>query len=118
MGRLVLVVEDQIEVNRVITSQLKKLGFDVLQAFNGESAIDIYRNHNSEICTILLDMGLPDIHGSKCIDEFKKINNNVRIIICSGMRYDNYNELGAIDRIQKPFTYNELEEICNKYSHL
>jgi len=118
MGRLILVVEDQVEVSRIITSQLEKLGFNVLQAFNGESAINIYRNRNSEICTILLDMGLPDIHGSQCIDEFKKINNDVRIIICSGMRYDNYNELGAVDRIQKPFAYNELKEMCNKYSYL
>jgi len=115
MGRLILVVEDQVEVSRIITSQLEKLGFNVLQAFNGESAINIYRNRNSEICTILLNMGLPDIHGSKCIDEFKKINNDVRIIICSGIKYES-NDYHVESIIHKPFSHDDLEEICNKYA--
>lgn len=115
MEKTILVVEDEPLTNKLISEQLRSSEFKVLQAFDGKSAVDIYSSDYKNINMILLDMKLPDIDGSKCIDHFRQINKDARIVICSGIKYES-NDYHVESIIHKPFTYDELEEICNKYA--
>ena len=114
MEKTILVVDDEFVINNLITSQLNRLGYKAIQVFTGELAIDLYRSSHDLIDGILLDMKIPDISGLECIDYFKQINKDIKIIICSGMVYD-YKSIAVQFAIQKPFTLTELKAACETY---
>ncbi len=62
---LILVVEDDPPVRKLITTTLKTNDYRYLSAANGETAIMEASSHNPDI--VLLDLGLPDIDGVRVI---------------------------------------------------
>lgn len=55
--KVILVVEDEISLSQILSSRLKRAGFDVIQAYNGEEALKILRQKKPGL--ILLDLILP-----------------------------------------------------------
>ena len=92
---------------------LQKLGYKVLDAKDGEEAISIFKNNQSEVNLVILDMKMPH-NGGKTFFQLKKINANVKVIIASGYAKDQQIreilEQGCSGFIQKPFGINELSQ--------
>ncbi len=108
----VLVVDDEKAIINVAQRMLNKVGFDVLVAFDGVEAIDVFKERLQNIDLVLLDMTMPRMDGEATFREMRLINPNVRVILSSG-----YNEQDATSRfagkglagfIQKPYTYVDL----------
>ena len=61
----VLVVEDEDDIRNLVAMNLKRAGFDVLEAPDGATALDLADRHRPPV--ILLDRMLPDISGRKFV---------------------------------------------------
>lgn len=108
----ILVVDDEDAVRMVLQKSLELLGYQVLSAENGISALEIFSKECSSISLVVMDMIMPQMPGYQLFYELKKINNNVKVLISSGYSSDaKTSELlsnGALGLIQKPFAIEEL----------
>ena len=78
-------------------------------------AIEIYRQHQSEIVVVLLDMTMPKMDGNTCFKELRRINKDVKVILSSGYSEEDatgqFNGKGLSGFVQKPYTPEHLESV-------
>lgn len=100
----VLIVDDERTVRFALSEILKKSGFEPLEAASGKEAIDMVRADLAEI--VLLDVAMPGLNGIETLEELKKLNNNIPIIIITGhgdiTTAVQAIKLGAYDFLTKP----------------
>ena len=108
MKNTILVIEDDKDINEMITTLLANNNFNVKNAYSGTEGLLV---HNDNIDLILLDLMLPGKNGEEIIKELKE-KNNVPIIVMSAIEDVNKKidlfSLGANDYITKPFNNDEL----------
>ncbi|MGQ3072896.1 MAG: response regulator [Ferrovibrionaceae bacterium] len=106
----ILVVDDEPPIRRFLRTSLGTQGYQVLEAEDGQGALDIIgRNH---VDVLVLDLGLPDIDGFEVIRRLDQKGSTVPIIVLSS-RDDEAGkvqalDLGADDYVTKPFGVEEL----------
>lgn len=105
-----ILVVDDVEVNRRILSRiLQNDGFHVVEAENGQAALDILKNNTSEICLMLLDLTMPVMDGYALMSSMKEAGllAAVPVIVTTGNNQDDAEvkslECGASDFITKPY---------------
>lgn len=108
----VLVVDDEPEIREVVKTMLKGLGYRCLVAENSSRCVAVFREAWQEIDLVLLDVVMPDAGGDIAYRAMKKINPDVRVILCSGYslegRAEKMMEAGCNGFIQKPFSVEVL----------
>lgn len=105
-----LVVDDEIQIRRLLQISLEEQGYHVKLASNGREALVLAGSHPPDL--ILLDMGLPDMNGQELLEELRGWYQRP-IVILSAMN-DEANivkalDHGANDYITKPFRVGELQ---------
>ena len=92
---------------------LQKLGYSVLQARDGQEALEVFEDNKDTVDLVILDMRMP-YNGGKAFDQLKRIKSDVKVIIASGYTEDQrireMYEQGCIGFIQKPFRINVLSK--------
>ena len=92
---------------------LQKLGYKVLDARDGQEAIEVFLNNQSEVNLVILDMKMP-YNGGTAFFQLKKINANVKVLIASGYAKDQQiremMEQGCNGFIRKPFSISALSQ--------
>ena len=111
----ILLIEDDLELQKLVSDYLNKSGFICTCANNIRSGKLLFEKHKYEI--VLLDLGLPDGDGLTCIPFIKSIWNETGVIIVSARdkledRIDGL-DLGADDYLVKPFHLSELNARIN-----
>ena len=69
---------------RLLVRFFTRHGYHVLQADDGEQAVDIYRRQGTEIDVVLLDILLPNKTGAQVFREMKVVNPAVKVVVASG----------------------------------
>ena len=106
----ILVVEDEKDLNRVITKHLKKNNYSVDSCFDGEEALD-YISYG-EYDLIITDIMMPKIDGYQFIKQLRAKENSTPVIMLTAK--DSLDDKilgldsGADDYIVKPFEFDEL----------
>lgn len=105
----VLVIDDEPPIRKLLKMGLTTQGYQVLEATNGKSALELL-TQNPDL--IILDLGLPDIQGHELLRTVRSRNESVPIIVLSS-RGDEAGkvqalDLGADDYLTKPFGMEEL----------
>jgi len=104
-----LVADDEIRVRELIKKYAKFEGYDVCEAGNGISAIELCRSKGVDL--IIMDVMMPELDGFSASREIRKFSK-VPIIMLSarGEEYDRIHgfELGIDDYVVKPFSPREL----------
>lgn len=109
MDRTILVIEDEQNINDILTFSLGKEGYKTLSALDGISGLELALTENPDL--ILLDVMLPGMDG---FEVCKKIREQSQVpIIMLTAREDEVDkvlglELGADDYITKPYSMREL----------
>ncbi len=80
----VLLVDDEAAVRQVAQDMLERIGFDVLVAVNGKQAVDLFRDHNSIVSLVVLDLTMPVMDGAQAFDAMRSIRADVPILLASG----------------------------------
>lgn len=110
---LILVVDDESKIRRLISTNLVFEGFDVIQAEDGKRALEVF-NHSAEKPDLsLLDLMMPEMDGMAMLKQLRKYSD-VPVIILSAKDerptiIEGFRE-GADDFISKPFYIQELME--------
>lgn len=109
MKRLLL-IDDDINLCKVIGYQLQKNGFDVTAANRGTEALAHFQKKEFDI--VITDIQMPDISGIQVLKEIRRRNRQVVVIIITAHgSIDNAIEacrLGADDYLTKPFSKEQL----------
>lgn len=112
MREKILIVEDEKDIVKMLEYNLKKEGFRVISASDGEDALDLAVREHPDI--LLLDLMLPGIDGLEVCRSLKKESRTssipVIMLTAKGQESDKVVglELGADDYITKPFSPREL----------
>jgi two-component system, cell cycle sensor histidine kinase and response regulator CckA len=109
----ILVAEDDAEVRELLRQALTEAGYAVLEACDGESAVELYQEHRDAIDLLILDVVMPKKNGKETLEEISAISPDVPIIFMSGYTADliDRNGLmasGCVHLISKPFVPNQL----------
>ena len=105
----VLVVDDESSIRDLVGAYLRKEGFDVDEARDGETALERFRQNPHDL--VVLDLRLPGIDGFDVLREIRR-TSTVYVILLSARSEETDKlvglELGADDYITKPFSPREL----------
>lgn len=110
--KTILVVDDEKDLLDLIEYNLKKEGFKVLKAENGEKGIEVAKEHKPDL--VLLDVMMPKMDGLEAVEIMRKDNDLKRIpIIFLTARSDEKTEIeglnrGGDDYITKPISTTKL----------
>lgn len=111
-GQQILVVEDEYLVRELICDTLRNLGYNVLEAANGEQALKVFEQHANEIDLVLTDLIMPGMNGKKLADQLKREKPDVRLLFMTGYDDNAISKQGMIaediDYISKPFAPAKL----------
>ncbi len=118
----VLIVDDDKNICELIGLYLQKEGFEVLYAYNGLSAVDIFKMDTPSL--VVLDIMLPGIDGWQVCREIRKVSSiPIIMLTAKGETFDKVLglELGADDYMVKPFEPKELvarvKAVLRRYEH-
>lgn len=105
----ILIVDDEILIREVVKEYALHEGYQVLEANNGEEALQIIRQEN--IDCLILDIMMPKLDGFSMLKQMKQTYNIPTIMLSA--RADEYDklssfELGVDDYLTKPFSPKEL----------
>ena len=101
----VLIAEDESAIREIIAITLKRAGYEVTEACDGQQAIDIYNSQNGAFDVVLLDIMMPNVDGlgqSSTVGIIMLTAKTQEMDKVSGLL------MGADDYITKPFSPSEL----------
>jgi PAS domain S-box-containing protein len=118
----ILLVDDEEFIRDLGKQMLTRFGYTVLNAEDGETALevyrkehqqlDLYREEQSRIDLVILDLIMPGIGGGKCLKQLLEINPRAKVIVSSGYSDDGPMraslEAGAVGFISKPYDIKRL----------
>ncbi|XRG79025.1 response regulator transcription factor [Rossellomorea sp. GAMAL-10_SWC] len=106
----ILVVEDDVKIARLLELELNHAGYNVDCVYDGLSALSILHEYDFDL--VLLDIMMPNLDGMEVINEIRKYNSELPVIMLSakGQIQDKIKGLdhGANDYVTKPFVVEEL----------
>ncbi len=117
MEYTILVADDEKEIRELLRLYLENSGYKVVEAEDGQQALDVLRSKRIDLC--LLDIMMPKVDGYHVLQEIRK-ESNIPVVILSAKDTDSEKilglNLGADDYMAKPF--NPLEAIARVNSNI
>jgi PAS domain S-box-containing protein len=111
---VILLVDDEDLVRGMAASTLAHWGYTVLEAANGEEAIDLFKRDSSRIVLVILDLSMPVIGGDECLSRLKSIKPDIPVLLSSGFSETEatlrFQSFGA-GYLQKPYTAKHLAKL-------
>lgn len=111
----ILVIDDEPVIRATAEAILDDLGYRVLLAENGLEGLAVFREYYKEIDLVLIDMVMPEMNGSECFFEMKKIDSEVKVILASGFSreesLEEMKKMGLKGVMRKPYRAAELSSI-------
>lgn len=117
----ILVVDDEAPVRNIATNILGFLGYRVLEACDGQQALDIALRSGEKIDAILLDIYMPVLSGRDTFKELRAVGNDVPVVVCSGFVIDpdefvllSQGHPPPVDIMLKPYSLDGLSKALAK----
>ncbi len=108
----ILVAEDNDEVRTLTRQALQNYGYEVIEATDGEDAINQLRRHKDVIRLVIIDVIMPKKSGKEVCGEIREIVPGIKVLFASGYTSDIINRKGimeiGVEFISKPFTPHDL----------
>jgi len=113
----VLVVDDEYRIRRLVSDFLKREDYKVIEAADGEEALDIIFESNQKVDLVILDVMMPKYDGWYVLERIRDFLSIPVIMLTA--RSDEYDQLkgfklGADDYVTKPFSPGVLVARVNK----
>ncbi len=107
----ILLLEDERPIRSFIRINLKRKGFEVIEASSGEEALQLFEK-NRDISVAVLDVMLPGISGFEVCSAIRSIDGEIGIIMLTAKSQEEDKiegfDIGADDYVTKPFSPSEL----------
>ena len=104
----VLVVDDEPDIRKVVKMTLEKSGYEVLEAENGEKAIDVINSGENRLLldVVICDIRMPKINGAEAVAYFRSNYPRVPLIVLTGFpdpdMATSFLRQGVVDYLVKP----------------
>lgn len=115
----ILLAEDDVDTRRTMAEVLRVSGYTVLEAADGEEAVDIFSAHQGSVQLLLLDIGMPRMDGPEVYKAVSALRPAVPVLFLSGYTDDiieddgtRNKDLAFISKLSRP------EEILKKVREL
>lgn len=109
-----LVVDDSKLARRMVIKCLKEVvtsNLEIIEASNGQEAIERYTEHSPEIC--FMDLTMPIVDGFEATEKICQMDEDAQVIVISAdiqdISQDRTREVGALGFIKKPINSNHLK---------
>lgn len=110
--KCVLIAEDEASIRDFVVINLKRSGYEVIEASDGEEAIEKFNKYNEQIDIAILDIMMPIVDGLEVCKYIREKNKRIGIIMLTArtQEMDKVTGLmvGADDYVTKPFSPSEL----------
>ncbi|MCL6098367.1 MAG: response regulator [Bacteroidetes bacterium] len=117
--KAILIAEDEDILLELLSELLQSSNYDVLTARNGSEALDKIKSESIDM--LLIDQKMPGMNGTDCINEIRKSNALLPIILVTGSQFVNgsSNTISGINKIvKKPYNFEELLAVINEFLDL
>jgi two-component system cell cycle sensor histidine kinase/response regulator CckA len=108
----IMIADDDPAVRNLVRQVLERQGYRVLEAPDGESALDVAARHTDSIQLLITDLVMPRMTGRALSERFAALRPDVRVLFVSGYTDDAIVHHGVLDGdmeyLQKPFTPDAL----------
>lgn len=108
----ILLVEDEDAVRMFSSRALRDKGYRIVEASNGESALEFLQKNASTIDLVITDVVMPKMDGPTLMEHIQKLNDKMKVIFISGYTQDSFrNSLANNSQVHflpKPFNLKEL----------
>jgi PAS domain S-box-containing protein len=108
----IFIVEDEKEVLTLAGRLLKRQGYHVLEASNGEEALKVCKERKEPIHLLLTDVVMPQMSGRQLAEQLKQVCQDFKVLYMSGYTDNAITHHGVLERgmnyLQKPFTVEGL----------
>lgn len=107
--RLVLVVDDEPSVLRVVERSLASLNFRVACVSSGEAAVEFLARQGEDVSVVLLDMIMPGLSGPELFQRIREMRPTLSVVLCSAFAHA-FDDLAGSNTfvLPKPFTFDQL----------
>lgn len=103
----ILLVEDEPAVRQLFAQALKRAGYGVYEARNGQEAMKLFDAHGDDIDMLLTDMRMPYMGGAELAHHLRGRRRTLKLLCMSG--YPGALDADvAVDFLAKPFSRDEL----------
>ncbi|MDO6416710.1 ATP-binding protein [Sphingomonas sp. BIUV-7] len=110
----VLVVEDDEDVRAYTVGVLRELGYHVMEAVDGITALQVLGRDDQPISLLLTDVVMPSMSGTELADAARSLRPELKVLFMSGYPRDTISPDGRIqagvDLLSKPFTFASLSQ--------
>jgi CheY-like chemotaxis protein len=109
----ILIVDDEAHIRNLVRGALTKIGYTIISAGDGESALLRHSEEGDRIRLVLLDLGMPGMGGWECLKRLHTINPGLPVLITTGYGFEDLlkraRQEGAAGLISKPYQMEELD---------
>jgi Response regulators consisting of a CheY-like receiver domain and a winged-helix DNA-binding domain len=110
MKKRILIIEDEVQIAKVLKLELEYEGFEALTAYDGNTGLEMMLQSDFDL--ILLDLMLPKMSGSEVLRRYRKVNSCTPVILLTARNATMDKvfglDLGADDYVTKPYETEEL----------
>ena len=111
----ILLVDDEPMIRRLALTTLSRAGYEVIEAADGEAAIELFGSLSPPVELLLTDVMMPGMNGAELADQIRAKDPTLRILFMSGyvesVLSDDSGALPAdVDLLQKPFSPRALRD--------
>ncbi|MBU0677297.1 MAG: response regulator [Verrucomicrobia bacterium] len=107
----ILIVEDEDMVRRALSRQLARNGYTVIDAPDGEVALEVMKKHHGEVHAVITDIVMPRMNGRELADSLKKEYPGIGIVFMSGYTEHILTQGNVAEDeifVQKPFSFTMI----------
>ena len=114
MGKMILSIDDSSTTRKIMKKPVEALGYELLEATDGQNGLDVLAKNVNEVCLILLDWNMPGMNGIEFLEVVtSKVQYHSIPIIMVTTEAEKANvvkalKFGVKNYILKPFTSEEL----------
>jgi two-component system, chemotaxis family, chemotaxis protein CheY len=116
----VLIVDDEPDIRKVVRMTLQKAGYEVIEAENGEKAIEAINEGENRLLldVIICDIRMPKVNGAEAIAYFRSSYPRVPLIVLTGFpdtdMATSFLRQGVVDYLVKPVEGEKLKEAVRR----
>jgi DNA-binding response OmpR family regulator len=112
--RWVLIADDDADHRILLSSVIRRAGFDVREARDGQEVLDIMHEHGRPAC-VVTDLMMPRLSGFGVLEQLRESEPGLPIVLISAVGDDAMRtlavDLGAAAMLHKPFDFSALREL-------
>jgi len=118
--KVILLVDDQEDLRKVIGLRIKNWGYDLIEAQDGREGIEAAQTKNPDI--IILDYMMPDMDGISVLTEIRKTNKTIPVVMFTAypnkMSMLESEKLGVSSFVPKLSTYSDIQPLLKSAIHM